>query len=114
MDVVRTPADRFVDLPDYPYPPCYVEVGSEEHGAFADALRRSRAPRRRSVLLLHGQPTWSYLYRGVIETSAAAGHWVLAPDLIGFGRSDKPTNRFDYTFGADAWIGPAVWWPPST
>jgi haloalkane dehalogenase len=50
------------------------------------------------LLLLHGQPTWSYLYRTVIDRLAAAGHWVLAPDLIGFGRSDKPTDRFVYTF----------------
>jgi haloalkane dehalogenase len=50
------------------------------------------------VVLLHGQPTWSYLYRSVIERLAAAGHWVIAPDLIGFGRSDKPTDRLDYTF----------------
>jgi haloalkane dehalogenase len=50
------------------------------------------------VVLLHGQPTWSYLYRSVIETLAAAGHWVIAPDLIGFGRSDKPTDRLAYTF----------------
>jgi haloalkane dehalogenase len=50
------------------------------------------------VVLLHGQPTWSYLYRSVIETLAGAGHWVIAPDLIGFGRSDKPTDRLAYTF----------------
>jgi len=50
------------------------------------------------VLLLHGQPTWSFLYRKVIEKLADAGHWVIAPDLIGFGRSDKPSDRLAYTF----------------
>ena len=98
MDLVRTPAERFVDLPDYPYPPCYVEVGSKSTGPLRMHYVEAGPPDADPVLLLHGQPTWSYLYRNVIETLAAAGHWVLAPDLIGFGRSDKPTNRLEYTF----------------
>src|SRR5580658_6930670 len=97
MDVVRTPAERFADLPGYRYPPCYVEVGSKSTGPLRMHYVEAGPPDADPVLLLHGQPTWSYLYRTVIETLAAAGHWVLAPDLIGFGRSDKPVNRFDYT-----------------
>jgi haloalkane dehalogenase len=98
MDVARTPAGRFDDLPGYRYPPCYVEVGSKTTGPVRMHYVEAGPPDADPVVLLHGQPTWSYLYRTVIETVAAAGHWVIAPDLIGFGRSDKPTNRFDYTF----------------
>jgi haloalkane dehalogenase len=97
MDVVRTPDERFAELPGYGYPPCYVEVGSKSTGPLRMHYVEAGPPDADPVLLLHGQPTWSYLYRTVIETLAAAGHWVLAPDLIGFGRSDKPVNRFDYT-----------------
>jgi haloalkane dehalogenase len=96
VDVVRTPEERFAGLAGYPYPPCYVEVGSKS-GALRMHYVEAGPPDADPVLLLHGQPTWSYLYRGVIETLAAAGHWVLAPDLIGFGRSDKPTDRLAYT-----------------
>jgi len=98
MDVVRTPDERFADLPGYPYPPCYAEVGSKSTGPLRMHYVEAGTPDADPVLLLHGQPTWSYLYRTVIDTLAAAGHWVLAPDLIGFGRSDKPTDRFAYSF----------------
>jgi haloalkane dehalogenase len=98
MDVVRTPAERFADLPGYRYPPCYVEVGSKSTGPLRMHYVEAGPPDADPVVLLHGQPTWSYLYRSVIETLAAAGHWVIAPDLIGFGRSDKPTDRLAYTF----------------
>jgi haloalkane dehalogenase len=98
MDVARTPEDRFVGLAGYPYPPCYAEVGSKSSGPLRMHYVEAGPPDGDPVLLLHGQPTWSYLYRTVIDTLAAAGHWVLAPDLIGFGRSDKPTDRFAYTF----------------
>ncbi len=109
MEVVRTPDDRFADLPGYPYPPCYVEVGSKETGPLRMHYVEAGPPDADPVLLLHGQPTWSYLYRTVIETLAAAGHWVLAPDLIGFGRSDKPTDRWAYTVRRHVdWIGRLV------
>jgi len=98
MDVVRTPDARFADLPGYRYPPCYVDVGSKTTGSLRMHYVEAGPPDADPVLLLHGQPTWSYLYRHVIDTLAEAGHWVIAPDLIGFGRSDKPTDRLDYTF----------------
>ena len=98
MDVARTPDERFADLPGYPYPPCYAEVGSKSTGLLRMHYVEAGPPDADPILLLHGQPTWSYLYRTVIDRLAAAGHWVLAPDLIGFGRSDKPTDRFTYTF----------------
>jgi len=93
IDFVRTPDDRFADLPDFPYEPkyadvdglrmAYVEEGSGDAGTF---------------LLLHGEPTWGFLYRRMIPPLVDAGYRIIAPDLIGFGRSDKPTDRSDYTY----------------
>jgi haloalkane dehalogenase len=89
VDVVRTPEERFDDLPGYPFAPHYAEV--------ADGLRihyvDEGPPGAETVLLLHGQPTWSYLYRKVIAALVARGLRVVAPDLVGFGRSDKPLSR---------------------
>lgn len=98
MQVLRTPDDRFGSLPGYPFEPSYVDVETAGLPAlrmhYVDAGPRD-AP---VVLLLHGQPTWSYLYRTVITRLAATGLRVIAPDNIGFGRSDKPTDPTDYTF----------------
>jgi haloalkane dehalogenase len=93
METLRTPDDRFASLPGYPFAPHYVEVsGLRVH--YADEGPRDAAP----VLLLHGEPSWSYLYRKMIPLITAAGHRVVAPDLVGFGRSDKPARREDYTY----------------
>lgn len=104
IDVLRTPDERFEDLPDWPYAPHYAEVGEGEGKlriAYVDEGPRDGRP----VLLLHGEPSWSYLYRSMIGPLAAAGLRVIAPDLIGFGRSDKPVNTDDYTYAAHvAWI----------
>jgi len=98
MDVVRTPESRFADLPGYPFAPHYVEVAASD----TDPLRMhyvDEGPRDGTpVVLLHGEPTWSYLYRTMIPPLVEAGHRVLAPDLIGFGKSDKPTRVEDYTY----------------
>jgi haloalkane dehalogenase len=94
MDVLRTPDERFADLPDFSYTPQYREVGDGLRMAFIDEGPRD-AP---VVLMLHGEPSWSFLYRHVIRTVVAAGLRAVAPDLIGFGRSDKPTERTDYTY----------------
>lgn len=98
MQVLQTPDDRFGNLPGYDFEPSYVDVETAGLPAlrmhYVDAGPRD-AP---VVLLLHGQPTWSYLYRTVITSLAAAGLRVIAPDNIGFGRSDKPTDPTDYTF----------------
>jgi haloalkane dehalogenase len=91
VSVVRTPDERFVGLPDYPFPPRYVEVGHRMHYAEAGP---ADGP---VVLLLHGQPTWSYLYRHVLTDLGARGIRAIAPDLIGYGRSDKPTDRTAYS-----------------
>jgi len=92
-EVLRTPDERFVDLPGYAFAPHYAHV---------DGLRMhyldegpADAP---VVVLLHGEPSWSYLYRTMIPVLTAAGHRVVAPDLIGFGRSDKLVRKSDYTY----------------
>ena len=93
IESLRTPDDRFAGLPGYPFPPHYIEVdGLRVH--YVDEGPRGAHP----VLCLHGEPSWSYLYRKMIPVLVAAGHRVVAPDLIGFGRSDKPVGREDYTY----------------
>jgi haloalkane dehalogenase len=97
-DVARTPDERFTGLADYPFEPNYASVRAEG----VDPLRMhyvdSGPPDGPVVLLLHGQPTWSYLYRKVIPVLTERGLRAVAPDHIGFGRSDKPTERTVYTF----------------
>lgn len=94
MEVLRTPDDRFADLPDFPFAAHHAEVGDASlRLAYVDEGPRD-AP---VVLLMHGEPTWSFLYRHVIA-ALAADHRVIAPDLIGFGRSDKPAAQDDYTY----------------
>lgn len=93
MEVLRTPDERFADLPGFPYAPHYVEVdGLRIH--HVDEGPRDAQP----VLMLHGEPSWSYLYRKLVPVITAAGHRAVAPDLVGFGRSDKPARREDYTY----------------
>jgi haloalkane dehalogenase len=93
MDVLRTPDERFANLDGYPFAPHYLDVaGLRVH--YLDEGPRSAAP----VLLMHGEPSWSYLYRKMIPILTAAGHRCVAPDLVGFGRSDKPLRREDYTY----------------
>lgn len=94
MTVLRTPDDRFANLPDYPYPPRYDEVGEGLRLHYLD----EGSPDAPVVLMMHGQPSWSYLYRRMIPPVATAGFRVLAPDLIGFGRSDKPAGQDDYSY----------------
>lgn len=93
MDILRTPDERFRQLHGYAFAPHYVEIGGVRIH-YLDEGRRDRAP----VLLLHGEPSWSYLYRKMIPVLTAAGHRIVAPDLVGFGRSDKPVRREDYTY----------------
>ena len=93
MKVLCTPDERFVGLPDYPFAPNYLEVdGLRIH--YLDEGSKDAPP----ILLLHGEPSWSYLYRHMIPPLVEAGYRVLAPDLIGFGKSDKPARRGDYTY----------------
>ena len=101
MHVLRTPESRFAILPDYPFAPRYHQLTPQLRLHYIDEGPRTAPP----VLMLHGEPTWSYLYRHMIPPVVAAGRRVLAPDLIGFGKSDKPAARSDYTYeGQVAWI----------
>ncbi|BBB07676.1 haloalkane dehalogenase [Sphingopyxis sp. EG6] len=101
MRVYRTPDDRFVDLPDWPYAPNYIEIVGGLRVHYVDKGPRDAQP----VLMLHGEPTWAYLYRHMIGPAVDAGFRVVAPDLIGFGRSDKPLDRSAYSYAAQvAWM----------
>ncbi len=105
MDVVRTPDERFADLPDWPYEPRHVEVDGGLRVAVVDEGPADADP----VLLMHGEPSWAYLYRHVIPPLVDAGHRVVAPDLVGFGRSDKPTSTSDYSYARHvAWMREAL------
>ncbi|WP_063045126.1 haloalkane dehalogenase [Nocardia pseudovaccinii] len=100
MHALRTPEERFSALPDFPFPPHYVEVAAGDGG---DTRLRvhylDEGPRDGEVVvLLHGEPSWSFLYRSMIPVLVAAGRRCVAPDLVGFGRSDKPADRADYTY----------------
>lgn len=98
MQVLRTPDSRFEGLADYPFPPNYAEItdadGTILRLHYLDEGPCDAAP----ILLMHGEPSWSYLYRKFVPPLVAAGHRVIAPDLIGFGKSDKPAARGDYTY----------------
>ncbi|MEV6152484.1 haloalkane dehalogenase [Nonomuraea sp. NPDC052129] len=94
MRTLRTPEERFADLPDFPYEPRYAEVADGLRMAYVETGRADGPP----VVLLHGEPTWSFLYRHVMRELAAAGLRAIAVDLVGFGRSDKPAERADHTY----------------
>lgn len=94
--VHRTPDARFTDIPDYPFAPHYHELSGGLRLHYLDEGPHDRTP----VLMMHGEPSWSFLYRKMIGPVAAAGYRVLAPDLIGFGKSDKPTSKAAYTYAA--------------
>lgn len=101
MQVYRTPEERFAALPDFPFAPHYLTLKDGLRLHYLDEGPRD-AP---TVLLLHGEPTWCYLFRHMIGPIVAAGYRVVAPDLIGFGKSDKPLSRAAYSYaGQVAWI----------
>lgn len=101
MQVLRTPEERFTHLPDFPYVPRYVPVADGLRMAYVEAGPVDGEP----VLLLHGEPTWSFLYRAVVPVLVDAGLRVIAPDLIGFGRSDKPVGTADHSYaGHVEWV----------
>lgn len=94
MRILRTPDSCFSSVPDFPYAPRRISVGDSLEMAWVEDGPATAAP----VLCLHGEPSWSFLYRKLIPVISGAGHRVVAPDLIGFGRSDKPSERADYTY----------------
>lgn len=101
MIVLRTPDTAFAGLQDYPFAPHYCDIRDSASGAALRIHYVDEGPRNAPVvLLMHGEPTWSYLYRHMIGPLVAAGYRVLAPDLVGFGKSDKPAAKSDYSYAA--------------
>jgi haloalkane dehalogenase len=104
MQTLRTPDDRFADLPDFPYEPSYAEVADGDGGTVRMAWVEAGPTDGPPVLLLHGEPSWSFLYRKMLPVLADAGLRCVVPDLVGFGRSDKPADRNDVTYARQvAW-----------
>ncbi|MGC1398903.1 haloalkane dehalogenase [Candidatus Binatus sp.] len=98
MKILRTPDARFANPPDFPFAPHYCEVRNSD-GTTLRIHYLDEGPREADpVLLMHGEPSWSFLYRKIVASLVARGHRVVAPDLVGFGRSDKPAEQLDYTF----------------
>jgi haloalkane dehalogenase len=91
--ILRTPEAHFADLPDFPWTPRYVRIAELRVACIDEGPRDAPV-----VLLMHGEPAWSFLYRKMIPVLLAAGLRVVAPDLVGFGRSDKPARRRDYSY----------------
>jgi len=113
MQTLRTPDERFADLPGYPFAPNYVDISDQDADHPGGTLRvhyLDEGPAHAApILCMHGEPSWSYLYRKMIPMLVAAGHRVIAPDLVGFGKSDKPTEKSDYTYARHvAWMQEAI------
>jgi haloalkane dehalogenase len=102
VEILRTPDERFASLPDFAFAPHFAAITDELRMHYVDEGPRDGA----LVLCLHGEPSWSFLYRKMIPPLVAAGHRVVAPDLVGFGRSDKPVEPDAYTYQAHVdWMG---------
>ncbi len=93
MKLLRTPDERFENLPDFPYEPRYLEVDDIRIHYVDEGPKDAEV-----VLLMHGEPSWSFLYRHMIPIFVKAGYRTVAPDLVGFGRSDKPSEQSDHTY----------------
>ena len=105
MHVLRTPDHRFDGLPGFPFAPHYAEVDDGEGGTLRVHYLDEGPAGADPVLLMHGEPSWCYLYRTMLPVLVAAGHRVVCPDLVGFGRSDKPSQQGDYTYARHvAWM----------
>ncbi|MBX5442878.1 MAG: alpha/beta fold hydrolase, partial [Solirubrobacteraceae bacterium] len=105
MEILRTPEERFSSLPGFHYAPRYAEVRADGGPALRMAYVDEGARDARPVLALHGEPTWGFLYRRVVAPLRVTDLRVVVPDLIGFGRSDKPADRDDHTYARHvAWL----------
>ncbi|WP_281689410.1 haloalkane dehalogenase [Pseudonocardia thermophila] len=98
MRILRTPDERFAGIADFPHPPHYADVPDPDGGSLRMAWVEAGPADGPPVLLLHGEPTWSYLYRRMLPVLAGAGLRAIAPDLVGFGRSDKPAEPADHSY----------------
>ncbi|MCG7519481.1 haloalkane dehalogenase [Ruegeria sp. Ofav3-42] len=106
MEFLRTPVARFQGLPDFPFEPVYTQIDDTEGGQLRVHHVDEGAKNANPILMMHGEPSWSYLYRHMIAGFVSRGHRAVAPDLIGFGCSDKPTGRSDYTYERHVtWMG---------
>lgn len=109
MKTLRTPDDRFDGLPGYGFEPHYADIDDGDGGSLRVHWVDEGPVDGHPVLLLHGEPSWSYLYRRMIPVLTGAGLRAVAPDLVGFGRSDKPASRKDYTYQRHVdWLGATV------
>jgi len=113
VDVLRTPEERFAGLPGFGLAPHYVEVPAGDRGGVPSLrvhyLDEGNPGAADTVVCLHGEPSWSYLYRTLVPVLVDAGHRVVAPDLVGFGRSDKPAERTDHTYARHVeWLRAAL------
>lgn len=109
MRCLRTPDERFADLSGYPFAPNYVEIDDTDGGTLRVHYLDEGPADGPVVLCMHGEPSWSYLYRKMIPPLADAGLRVIAPDLVGFGKSDKPSEQSDYTYARHvAWMQAAI------
>mgnify|MGYP000225466930 FL=1 len=108
MQYLRTPDSQFENLADYGFTPNYISVDDQEGGQLRMHYLDEGDKNGQIILLMHGNPSWSYLYRHMIKALVEAGYRIIAPDLIGFGRSDKPTQRADYTYGRHVFWAQAV------
>ncbi len=106
MKIVRTPDAAFAAISDFPFAPHYAEIVDPDDGTRLRLHYIDEGPRDGPVvLMMHGEPSWCYLYRHMIAPVVAAGYRVVAPDLIGFGKSDKPTRQSDYSYARHvAWM----------
>jgi len=105
MSVLRTPDERFENIPDFAYQPNYLEIEDSELGNLRLAYIDEGPKDAATILCMHGEPSWSFLYRKMIPLFLEAGYRVIAPDLIGFGRSDKPSDRAAYSYSKHvAWM----------
>jgi haloalkane dehalogenase len=98
MKALRTPEERFENLPEFPFESHYIEVSDGEGGSLRIHYVDENPQGNEPILLLHGEPSWSFLYRKMIPIFIEAGYRAVIPDLVGFGRSDKPADRNDYTY----------------
>ncbi len=109
MNILRTPDDRFTDLPGYPFAPHYVDVADGDGGQLRVHHLDEGPADGDIVVLMHGEPSWSYLYRTMIPVLVDAGLRCIAPDLVGFGRSDKPAELSAYTYARHVeWVRQAL------
>lgn len=109
MRKLRTPDERFGGLPDFPFGPNYVEVDDTEGGVLRVHYLDEGPPDAEPVLLVHGEPSWSYLYRRMVPVLTGAGYRCVVPDLVGFGRSDKPAEQSDHSYERHVrWVSQVV------